>query len=259
MKGANSPLKQPNDTELQLKVERDLVQNAFLFYSVSEALCDYYYRTFDRKPKMLINAVANIYFNAQRDTRLQQKAKSIVSNFPNKKIAFSGGIKGALDLDIIIDSANELNNYSFLFLGPIRHSNIDEYDDKVARLLSLSNVYYLGSFQVKLLPYLLRQMDILLMLYSSNKDISTYYSGPAKLFEYMAIPKPIISTPHPAINKYKEYIVVVNDSSQFVSAVKEIDDIYNPKLLEKMVEIARKNTWKERTKTILRDIESNLV
>lgn len=252
---SNVPLTHENDQALN--DEKELVQNAFLFYSVTELLCDHYYNKFGRRPKLLPNAVQDIYFG-RHDKKLQEEAKNILANLPAKKIGMSGSIKGSLDIDLIIDSSMYLEGHAFIFIGPIRYSNIAEYDDKIEKLFSLKNVFHLGPFNTEILPYLLRKMDALMMIYSNNQSIWTHFGGPAKLFEYMAIGKPIISTPHPAINEYDKYITIVENSKQFVSAVKRIEISSDDQLLKEMVQVAKKNTWKERERIILEDIRNNL-
>ena len=247
----------PETLGAQIKIEKELVRHALLFYTVSESLRNYYYKSFSRRPKILPNAVDDIYFEDEIDKALQEEADNILSTFSGKKIGYCGSVKGILDLDIIIDSAHSLKNYSFLFIGPIIKLN-NKYDEKVERLFSLNNVHYLGSFSVNILPYLLRSMDILIMVYSNNKDVWTYYGHPAKLFEYMATGKPIISTPHPSVYKYRKYITVVKDTDGFISAVKRVKKIYTPSLCKEMVDIARENTWRKRVEIILKDVQDSL-
>lgn len=253
----DSRVETTEETAKARKNEKELVQNAFLFYSVSGLLCDHYNSNFGRRPTLLTNAVQNIYFS-QDDKTLQEAAAKVLADFPKKKIAFSGSLIGSLNLEVVIDSASRLEDYAFLFIGPIRYTNIKEYDDKLKTLLSLKNVFQLGPYRVELLPYLLRKMDLLVMIYSNDTALWTHYSGPAKLFEYMACGRPILSTPHPAVHEYKKYIGIVEDSKQFVSAVRSIENGSNPPLLEEMKRIAAENTWEEREKMILRDIRNGM-
>jgi hypothetical protein len=101
-------------------------------------------------------------------------------------------------------------------------------------------------------------MDALMMIYSNDPSIWTYYSGPAKLYEYMAIGKPILSTPHPAVRPYEKYISIVENSRQLISAIKNIEKGVDDGLLNEMVQIAKENTWKEKEKVILGDIRRGL-
>jgi glycosyltransferase involved in cell wall biosynthesis len=237
--------------------ERELVQNAFLFYTVSALLCEHYHDKFGRRPKLLLNGVQDLYFGWD-DEKLQREAKERLAKFPSRKIGFSGSVKGSLDLDVIVKSARSLEDHTFVFVGMIRRTNIKKYDDKLDGLFSLKNVVHLGSVRLELLPYLLREMDALIMIYSNDKSIWTHYSGPAKLFEYMAIGKPIISTPHPVINEYGKYISIVENADQLIAAVRKVDKGLDDRLLNEMVQIARQNTWHEKEKVILEDIRNGL-
>jgi glycosyltransferase involved in cell wall biosynthesis len=238
--------------------EEELVQNAFLFYSVSHLLCDHYEREFGRRPSLLPNGVQDVFFRGD-DEALIREADQILERFRLRKIGFSGSLMGSLDLDIVIKSAEALKDHVFLFFGIIRPTNIPKYDDKLKALFSLKNVFHLGSFRIEILPYLLRKMDILMMIYSNDPSIWTYYSGPAKLFEYMAIGKPILSTPHPAVRPYEKLISIVENPDQLISAVKRIEERVDYRLLKDMVQIAKENTWKEKEKVILGDIRRGLV
>lgn len=244
-------------SKTELKNESDLVHDAFLFYSVTELLCDHYHHKFGRRPKLLPNAVQDIYFGGD-DEELQEASRKILAPFPTKKVGISGSIIGSLDLDLIMDSAKHLEDYTFLFMGIIRCTNIPEYDEKLEKLFSVKNVVHLGSFDVKILPYLLREMDVLAMIYSCDRSIWTHYGGPSKLFEYMAIGKPIISTPHPALGECKKYISIVENSEQLISAMKRIETGSDELLLKEMVQTARKNTWKERVNIILEDLSKGM-
>lgn len=234
--------------------EAELVHGATLFYAVSDTICDYYQDKYGRRPKQLPNAAVDAYFRDRNKETLLKKTRSLIGSIPNRKIAFCGSIVGSLDLDIVIDSAKSMKDYSFVLIGRIIYTNIKKYDDKVESLLALNNVYHIGPFDAELLTYLLDQMDILTMIYTTSKDVWTYYSFPAKLFEYMAIGKPIISTPQPVINKYRKYISIVESSEQFIANVRNIENFYSYDIFREMVEIARKNKWEDRVNIILSDL-----
>jgi glycosyltransferase involved in cell wall biosynthesis len=221
-------------------------------------LCDHYEGNFGRRPKLLLNGVQDLYFGGD-DEKLQREADAILAKFGSRKIGFAGSIKGSLDLDVVVRAAGDLVDHTFVFIGPLRRTNISEYDDKLDRLFALANVVHVPPVRVELLPYLLRAMDALIMIYSNDKSIWTHYSGPAKLFEYMAIGKPIISTPHPAINPYNRYISIVENAEQLIDAVRKIDSVLDDRLRTEMIQIARQNTWKEKEKVILEDIRAGLL
>lgn len=235
--------------------EEALARHALVFYSVSDLLCDHYQKMVNRRPKLIRNAVDEIYFQRENNECLEKEAKNILSGFGKKKIAYCGSIKGVLNLEIVINSATYLSDYDFLFIGEVRYMNIERYDRKIIELFSLKNVHHIGPFGVGILPYLLRQMDILIFLYNGDKGNWTYYGGSAKLFEYMAMGKPIISTPHPDIYYFKKYIKIVENPSEFITMVRKSATVYTCELLNEMIMVAEKNTWKKRKKLILEDIK----
>ncbi|MCP4267545.1 MAG: glycosyltransferase family 1 protein [Candidatus Brocadiaceae bacterium] len=235
--------------------EFDLVQHAFLFYAVSNEICEYYQKKFERCPKLMPNATGSIYLKEKNNYPFLKEANNLFKNIPNTKIGYCGSLKGVLNLDIIIDSVSLMNNFSFVFIGKIIYTDIKKYDEKVDTLLSYNNVYHLGHCNVELLPYLLNRLDILMMIYGSNKDVWTYYSFPAKLYEYMAIGKPIISTPHPVVNEYNNLISIVDNYQEFVSVSNRLKQDPNRRLCSEMVEVAKKNKWSDRVNSLLNDID----
>lgn len=246
-----------HETDQAVNDEKELVRKAFLFYSVSELLCDHYHEKYGRRPTLIPNGVQDIYFGGG-DRVLEEVANKVLERFPSKNIGISGSIIGSLGLDLIIEASPDLPDYTFLFIGPVRYTHIKRYDEKLDRLFALKNVFHLGPFRVELLPYLLRRMDLLVMIYRNDKSIWTHYGSPSKLFEYMAVGKPIVSTPHPAIRAYQRYVAIVEEAAEFVSAVRGVEKSRDDQILHEMVEVARMNTWEEREKLILQDLRENL-
>ena len=231
----------------------ELTRKATCFYTVSDLLCDYYEKKVKRRPVLLPNGVDEIYFELDNEN-LKDKARNILSEFKSHKIGYLGSIKGIMDLDIVISSAKVLQQYDFLFIGEVRYLGLPEYDERLRELFAVENIHHIGPFKVDILPYLLQEMDILIMLYGQNPDFWTYYGGPAKLFEYMAAGKPIISTPHPSLINYRKYISIVNTPREFIRAVRESKRIWPVSLCSEMVKVAKENTWAVRKEKILKDL-----
>jgi glycosyltransferase involved in cell wall biosynthesis len=238
-----------NDTN-----ERKLAQSSHLFYAVSPNLCDYYERNFHRRPKLLVNGVSEDYFDLS-DPDCDQQAHNILSCYPVNRVCFFGSIIGVLDLDLIIESSQLLPGHHFIFLGSIRYQNNPVLDEKVDQLLSLPNVHRIGPFKTQLLPYLLNQMDIFLLLYANRQHIWTYYSSPAKLFEYMALGKPIISTPHPFVQKYGDLVYIVRNCGELCDLIHSLSgNGYVWKKGNEMRRLAFKHLWSQKKYHVLKDL-----
>ncbi len=234
--------------------ERLIIKRADLFYTVSNKLRDYYIQEYGREPGLMPNAVDSSYFLNVYDKQLARQAKSLVENIPGIKIGYSGTVKGILDLEILITAAKELRDVSFVFIGGIISLDIAMYDNKLEELFSLDNVYHLGHCNYKLLPYLLQEMDILIMIYSSNKEIWTYYGHPAKLFEYMAAGKPIVSTPHPAVSEFDDIITIVKNDVELIGAINKLRTGHTEAKRRMQLRVAKENTWEKRVQKLLKDL-----
>ena len=237
-------------------IEHALIEKADFFYTVSENLSNYYYEKYKFRPKIIPNATSNNYFIDEINPSLAKKADDLLKGIPGIKVGYSGGIKGVLQLESVINISKEFPSHSFVFMGRIIYTNIPEFDEKLKLLFDIKNVYYIGQQSAELLPYLLKRMDILIMLYSSSKNVWTYYGDPAKLFEYMATGKPIFSTPHPVVNKYSNYITIFNNDEDFKVLLEQASALKNSIARNKRIMLARLNTWETRVKEIKKDIEA---
>ncbi len=108
-------------------------------------------------------------------------------------------------------------------------------------------------------PTYLAACDILVSPHVPNSDGSPFFGSPTKLFEYMAIGKPIVASDLDQIGeilKHDEtaHLVTPGDSNALCEGLKHM--IENPSSWEKMGQLARqeclnKYTWKSHTEKIL--------
>lgn len=130
--------------------------------------------------------------------------------------------------------------------------------------MMLSNVHYLHSVPNSLLPNYLNQADVCLCLYNTQKNIH-FYRSPMKLFDYMAMQKPVIGTSDGQIKrviKDKENGILIDNSvEQLIKAVNYLKQY--PKLANSIQKKARQTilkhyTWDIAVNNIERVIDSFL-
>jgi glycosyltransferase involved in cell wall biosynthesis len=145
--------------------------------------------------------------------------------------------------------------------GPLRPKIENIIDELNAR----ENVILTGMIPFKEVPSYMSACDVLLTPCKNNEDNSAFFNSPLKLYEYMAMGKPIIATSvgqqaEVIIDKENGFAIPENDPIALADSVKFIYD--NPELAEKCGMKARKEaiekySWKSHVEKII-NIYNNL-
>ena len=163
----------------------------------------------------------------------------------DKSIAmYCGHLYKGRGIEYILDAAKILKNVMFMIIGGFP-SDVS-YWKKYANNMGLVNVVFTGFVENEMVPTYLKAADILLMPYT--KDTPTYrWMSPLKLFEHMAVGKPIIATDLEAIkNKIKNMetgiLIKEKDGKEIANAIRLILD--NKELANKLARNAVKEVEK---------------
>jgi glycosyltransferase involved in cell wall biosynthesis len=178
------------------------------------------------------------------------------------KIGYVGHLYPGKGGELIVNLAKEVPGIVFHVFGG--------FQEDIDRLSSISpeNVAYHGFVPHNEVPAILSTLDVLLLPpsrvvtpYSGKGDIGSYMS-PLKMFEYMAVGKPIIASDLPVLrevlkHKYNALLVPPNDVKQWKSSLLQL--MGNPLLRNKLGKQARedlenKYTWVIRAKRVIANI-----
>lgn len=171
----------------------------------------------------------------------------MVQVFKEKKpiIGYYGAIASWMDFELLCTIAKLKPNYNIVLIGldydgSLMDSDIDQYH----------NIYVFPPVEYKELPRYASFFDVCMIPFKIN-DV-TKSTSPIKLFEYMAMQKPIVTTDLPECRKYKS--VLIGDSyKSFVSMLdKALENKKDKNLLNSLQEEALKNTWETRAKEIIK-------
>ncbi|KKS13666.1 MAG: Glycosyl transferase group 1 [Candidatus Magasanikbacteria bacterium GW2011_GWA2_41_55] len=103
--------------------------------------------------------------------------------------------KGA---DILLEAIVRATNY-FVFVGGMKNDLIRF--SLLIRQKQLNNVLLVGQRPHAEIPYYLKAADVLVLPNSATEKISSHYTSPMKLFEYMASGTPIVASDLPSIRE----------------------------------------------------------
>lgn len=163
----------------------------------------------------------------------------------NKKkpiIMYYGALAKWFDYDLIKKLAHT-NKYSIVLFGIKYDESFDE------NLSNEKNIYFMGPRDYKVLKEYAKYADVLTIPFVINNI--TLATSPVKIFEYMALHKPIVTTDMPECRKYKS-VLIGHNHDEFIKKIDEALKLKNDKkyigLLDKE---ARENDWSKKAKAII--------
>ena len=190
------------------------------------------------KLALIENGVDFQHFSCVKSKDIPEKMKNIVDS--NKKIiGYFGALAKWFDYNLIKRISDEFKGINIVLIGV-------DYDKSLAKseILNLNNVHYINAVKYSDLPCYAQFFDISMIPFIIN-DI-TKSTSPVKLFEYMALGKPIVTTDLPECRKYKSPLISKNHD-EFIDNIKEaikLKDDYRYK--SQLSKEGNENTWSKR-------------
>ncbi len=139
---------------------------------------------------------------------------------PKPIVGFIGAFEYFIDFDLILDVAQRMPRCTFLLVGSGRQLG---YVQDQVKTRGLRNVILTGGVPHAQIANYIREMDVCLNVF---KKIAVSHSAcPIKLFEYMIMKKPVISTRLHEVQKIDESFILYADTAQeFVDSISMIVD-----------------------------------
>lgn len=173
----------------------------------------------------------------------------------NKEIiGYYGALASWFDYDLIKYLANQRKDYNIVLFGV-------KYDDSLekAKLEDYKNIHFLGAREYSVLKNYANKFSVCTIPFLINEI--TESTSPVKLFEYMALAKPIVTTNMKECRKYKsvmiakkqdEYVKLIDKAINISKSIKQNKQYYD--LLDKE---AKENDWNKKTEAIIKLLKSN--
>jgi glycosyltransferase involved in cell wall biosynthesis len=201
--------------------------------------------------KNIMQAPAGINHKYYSSFYKSEKIPADIKNISSPMIGYIGSLHNWLDLDLIVFIAESRPDYSIVLVGPAK---VD-----LLPIKNINNIYILGGKEHHMLPQYINRFDVCIIPYTIEEY--TKYVFPTKVFEYLALGKPIVSTALPEILNYEEFnniISIAYGNKQFLSLLHQEIEMNNEQKIIKRIEVSKNNSWDKRFSTMLSSIQFHL-
>ena len=165
-----------------------------------------------------------------------------IKNISNPIVGFFGGIDShTTDMHLVetlIDSLPEMN---FVFVGK---ASID-----CAEWLTRKNVWILGQKPYEHIPHYGKCFDVAIMPWRENRWIQA--CNPIKLKEYLALGKPVVSTPFPELQKYHEVVYASDTAEAFCENIRLALSQDSPQRMAARKDRVKGASWQAKARKVL--------
>ena len=206
------------------------------------------YRT--KNLQLVTNGVELEHFSVRRDRlKIPHEIRKVVEK-EKCIIGYFGALAKWFDYELVVELARAHPDYEILLIGW-------DYDKSLQRypLGDYSNITLVGPIDYAVLPHYACWFDVSTIPFRINEV--TESTSPIKLFEYMALGHPIVTTDLPECRKYRS-VLIGRDHGEFIQGVEEaVGKREDQEYLSILRTEAKENTWQSKAKQI-RDVIKDL-
>ena len=223
-------------------------ENIFVVVTADEIEKDVITKRGTEKLVFSCNGVDYEHFNKIDKNFAFDKSYLNILNSKKPIIGYYGALASWFDYELIKYLALKRPEYNIVLLGI-------KYDDSFdkASLNNFSNIYFLGSKDYSILPNYANKFDVCTIPFLINNI--TQATSPLKLFEYMALGKPTVTTAMKECKKYKS-VFISNSKDEIVELVDNAIKISqnrdnNKDYFNLLNKEALENTWEAKALAII--------
>lgn len=230
--------------------ESKAIEKADIVFTVSKKLYNDFAKI-KKKTHLIPNGVDYDFFQSNK-----RKGNNINLMEIRKPILGHHGIYHyKLDFELLNYLAENRPSWSILLIGK-NLTKVSEDRSLFEKLINRENVYYTGVVSLEQLPLYLQGCDLFLM--PMKRLEFNRYADPLKLWEYLAVGKPIVAVDQGVEYQYQHLIKVAPDKEGFVRCVEESLCEDNSELVAERKRVARENSWDKRVDRMMELIEAEL-
>jgi GT2 family glycosyltransferase len=218
--------------------DRLLAQSADLVTATSQVLS-----AVDRHEARPVVLLANA---CEPDHWLDPVVADEIAALPRPVIGYFGAISEWFDAEVVEGLSVARPDWTFVLVG-------STWGTDITRLEVRPNVHLLGERGYGELPSLAAGFDVGLIPF--RRTPLTEATDPVKLYEMLALGIDVVATPLPEIARHCEVVHLAEGVDEFLDAIETaLDRIGDEDRIRRRREIARANTWEERTDVLEREL-----
>ncbi len=198
----------------------------------------------------LIFATNGVDYNFYQDFQNYKLEKDYLDIINNGKInvGYYGALAKWVDYELIL-KISKTDKYNIILFGVKYDESFD-----ASKIGQAKNVYYMGVKEYQTLKYYAKKLDILTIPFLIN-DI-TKSTSPLKLFEYMALHKPIVTTKMNECLKYKSVLIAENHQDFLQKLILAYEKKEDKKYMALLDKEAKDNSWDKKADTLINHLKS---
>jgi len=168
-----------------------------------------------------------------------------LADIPKPIIGFYGGFaEHTTDIALLREVTELLPERSFVFVG--------KPNQESEQLADLKNVWMLGQKPYDQIAHYGKCFDVTIMPWKQNRWIQA--CNPIKLKEYLALGKPVVSTPFTELDNYKPVVYEAQDADGFAQAIEQALAEDSPEKMAARREKVMDSTWDRKAQTVLEEL-----
>lgn len=167
-------------------------------------------------------------------------------NITGKIAGYIGSIEKWIDFDLIDFLSKNRPDINFLFIGPRR----------IKQVPKRKNIFYIGPVDYEWIPTYCQRFDVCLIPFLKSPFSDSI--NPVKLFEYLALGKPVVSYRMKELEYYQGVVYLAENKEEFLTLIEKALSESDESIAKMRKEIARSNDWGIIAEKIKKEIEALL-
>lgn len=181
------------------------------------------------------------------DKKLFNNYKKYNTKLKKPNVTYIGTIDDWFDFENIVRYAQKNPKINFDIIGPIN----DNLNNVISNIKE-KNIKFHGPIEHEKVPSYIEDSDVMIMPFIVNDIIE--YVDPVKMYEYLYLKKPVVTTYWKELDQFKEFVLFYNNDKEFFKAIDNSFN-FNVKDNKKYCEIMKNSDWNERLKDYVKIVK----